>query len=115
MTEKHFAPYAVNGVWWRPNACARCEKWFPPYMVGVPSDQVDDYCWGHEIEDAVAPYKVEVEQLRNLVDALGKHLTALCNNDVNYEHRYDTEQGRPCPGCYQATYDFEKYRAERDA
>lgn len=64
---KFFARHKVDGVWWGPNACERCEKWLPPYMAGVPMGEAENYCWGHAIEDAVAPYAHENWQLRECI------------------------------------------------
>lgn len=44
----------------------------------------------------------EQEALRELIISLGYHLTALCNHPTNYAERYNTAEGRPCPGCYDA-------------
>ena len=36
----------VDGVYLPPNACAICDRRFPPYKCGVPIADVDRYCWG---------------------------------------------------------------------
>lgn len=59
----HTERYEVGGVMYPPNTCARCLKWLPPYMAGVSAELVDSYCWGHKIEDAVAPWKQAVVDL----------------------------------------------------
>lgn len=46
MVEKRTEPAVKDGVWQAANACARCQKWFPPWMAGVHTDNTDDYCWG---------------------------------------------------------------------
>jgi hypothetical protein len=59
----HTEMFEVDGVMYPANTCARCNKWFPPYMTGVPADQAENYCWGHQIEDAIAPWKQVVVDL----------------------------------------------------
>ena len=51
----------------------------------------------------------ENERLYALVMELGLHLTALCHHPVNYEKRYDTRNGAPCTGCYDAILAFEEW------
>ena len=45
-TEKRTEGVVVDGdLYLPPNACAVCDKWFPPYKAGVPNDTADLYCW----------------------------------------------------------------------
>lgn len=53
----------------------------------------------------------EVQQLKELVYDLGMHLTMLCNHEVNWANRYDTANGRPCAGCYDARDRYEAWKA----
>lgn len=74
-TVMHFEMFEAQGVTWPPNACSRCRRFFPPYMAGVPIEEADNFCWGHAIEDAIAPWKT---LLGDLVDALHDELRYEC-------------------------------------
>ena len=52
-TEKRTEGVVVDGdLYLPPNACAECDKWFPPYQAAVPGETADLYCWGHETDRA---------------------------------------------------------------
>lgn len=49
MIEKHTEQWTnPEGFWCPANACRRCDRWFAPYLVGVPSERAHEYCWGHQ-------------------------------------------------------------------
>jgi hypothetical protein len=71
---------------------------------------VEGPCWqGAPCGAEIVEVTVDVDEffsLRALVVDLGRHLTALCNHPANWEHRYETEGGYPCPGCYDARDEY---------
>jgi len=70
---KRTEPTIIDGTMWGPNACARCQKWLPGYMVGVPVEIAHEYCWGHEKEEAVALAALE-DAWRRVADLYGGNL-----------------------------------------
>lgn len=90
--EKRFEMVEVDGLWLSPNACSRCGKWFPPYMAAIPHDDAGAYCWGHQLDDAVEPWRTFVQHLADLPIGDGPHVEDVCGCPVHQAQRFLREQ-----------------------